>query len=266
MRDVRALVRAAWLTAASYRFGMIMSVAGLVAVLLPLYFIANALQSTMQATIGSEASQYFAFVAIGAAVFSLISTCATALPSALDGAISRGTFEAMLGTPARVRSICAGLMGYPLMWALLRAVIVVSAAVVLGARLSWRGLPAGALVLGLTMFSYVGCGLILGALILVFRTTGFATTAFLTGSMFLGGVYYPAKVIPSWISNLSSLFPLTYGLRALRQLVLRGSSLMSVAADLEKLIALSVIFVAVGSVLFALSLRYARRAGTLASY
>ena len=266
MRDVRALIRAAWLTAASYRFGMVMSIAGLVAVLLPLYFIANALQSTMQGTIGSEASQYFAFVAIGAAVFSLISTCATALPAALDSAINRGTFEAMLGTPARVRSICAGLMGYPVIWAILRATIVVSAAILLGARLSWHGLPAGVLVLGLTMLSYIGFGLILGALVLAFRTTGFATTAILTGSMFLGGVYYPTKVIPSWISNVSNLLPLTYGLRALRQLVLRDASLVSVTPDIEKLVALSIVLLAIGAGLFAVSLRYARRAGTLASY
>jgi ABC-2 type transport system permease protein len=245
---------------------MIMSIAGLVVVLFPLYFIANALQPTMQGAIGNEANQYFAFVAIGAAVFSLASTCATALPSALDGAISRGTFEAMLGTPARVRSICAGMMGYPLLWGMLRATIVVGAAILLGARLSWHGLPAGVLVLALTMLSYVGFGLIFGALILAFRTTGFATTAVLTGSMFLGGVYYPTKVIPSWISNLSSVFPLTYGLRALRQLVLRDASLFSVATDIEKLVGLSLLLLAVGAGLIAVSLRYARRAGTLASY
>jgi len=266
MREVRALIRAAWLTASSYRVGMALSLLGLAAVVLPLYFIAGALQPTMQGAISSEARQYFAFVAVGAAVFSLLSTCATALPGALDGAIARGTFEAMLGTPARLRAICAGLMGYGVLWSILRATILLVAAIALGAEVVWNGVPLGIVVVALTMLSYAGIGLALSALVLVFRTTGPATTAFLTASMFLGGVYYPTQVIPSWIRDIASFLPITYGLRALRQLVLRGDSFTAVLGDLEILSLMTVLSVAVGAALFSAALRYARRAGTLAGY
>ena len=266
MREARALVRAAWLTASSYRVGMALSLLSLTAVVLPLYFISNALQPTMQGAIGPEARQYFAFVAVGAAVFSLLSTCATALPGALDGAIARGTFEAMLGTPARVRSICAGLMGYGVLCSILRAVILLLAAVALGARVVWNGVPLGVLVVALTMLSYAGVGLALSALVLVFRTTGPTTTAFLTASMFLGGVYYPTQVIPSWIREIASFLPITYGLRALRQVVLRGDSFSAVLADIEMLSVMTVLSVALGWALFSAALRHARRMGTLAGY
>ena len=266
MREVRALVRAAWLTARSYRVGMALSLLSLAAVVLPLYFIANALQPTMQASIGPEARQYFAFVVVGAAVFSLLSTCATALPSALDGAIARGTFEVMLGTPARLRAICAGLMGYSVLWAMLRAGILVAAAGALGARIVWHSVPLGIAVLALTMLSYAGVGLVLSALVLVFRTTGPLATGFLTASMFLGGVYYPTNVIPSWIRDVASLLPITYGLRALRRLVLRGDPLAAVARDLAMLTVMTALSIAVGVALFYVALRHARRAGTLSSY
>ena len=266
MREVRALVRAAWLTASSYRVGMVLSLLSLAAVVLPLYFISNALQPTMQGAIRPEARQYFAFVAVGAAVFSLLSTCATALPGALDGAIARGTFEAMLGTPARLRAICAGLMGYGVLWSLLRAVILLLAAVILGARVVWTGVPLGIVVVALTMLSYAGAGLALSALVLVFRTTGPTTTAFLTASMFLGGVYYPTHVIPSWIRDIASFLPITYGLRALRQVVLRGDSFAAVSSDVAVLSVMTVLSMALGAALFSAALRHARRAGTLASY
>lgn len=266
MREARALVRAAWLTASSYRVGMVVSLLSLVAVVLPLYFIANALQPAMQGAIGAESRQYFAFVAVGAAVFSLLSTCATALPGALDGAIARGTFEAMLGTPARLRAICVGLMGYGVLWSILRAAILLLAAVALGARVVWNGVPLGIVVVALTMLSYAGVGLALGALVLVFRTTGPATTAFLTASMFLGGVYYPTHVIPSWIRDIASVLPITYGLRALRQLVLRGDSFSAVLGDLEVLSVMAMLSVALGAGLFSATLRHARRAGTLSVY
>lgn len=266
MREARALIRAAWLTAASYRVGMVFSLLGLVAVLLPLYFIANALQPTMQVAIGPEARQYFAFVVVGAAMFSLLSTCATALPSALDGAIARGTFEVMLGTPARLSAICSGLMGYGLLWAMLRAGILVATAVALGAQIMWHSVPLGLLVLAVTMLSYVGAGLALSALVLVFRTTGPLTAGFLTASMFLGGVYYPTQVIPSGIRDVASVLPITYGLRALRQIVLRGYTVTAVAHDLEMLTIMAALLLAVGAALFHIALRHARRSGTLSSY
>jgi ABC-type polysaccharide/polyol phosphate export permease len=266
MRESLALIRASWLTQSSYRMGMIVSLFGLVFVLLPLYFIANALQPTMQHTIAAEARQYFGFVVLGAVCFSLASTCTTALPSALEGAIGKGTLEAILGTPARLVAVCVGLMGYGVMWALVRAAILIAVAMALGADVVWRAAPAGAAVVILTMLSYVGLGLIFSAFILLFRTTGPIPTLVLTASMFLGGVYYPASVIPSWIRNLAEFLPLTYGLRAIRRLVLRGEALSTVAPDIFMLIMMTTASVAAGVGLFYFALRRARRNGALSSY
>jgi ABC-2 type transport system permease protein len=266
MRESWALIRATWLTAASYRVAMLVSLLGLVFALLPLYFIASALQSTMQHTISGEAHQYFGFVVLGAICFSLASSCTTSLPSAIDGAIGRGTLEAMLGTPARVAAICVGLIGYGVLWAFLRAAILLAVAVWLGAAVVWHGVPLGFVVLLLTMLAYAGLGLIFAAMVLVFRTTGPLTTVVLTTSMFLGGVYYPTSVIPSWIREVAALFPLTYGLRALRQIVLRGDSLGHVARDVQMLAVMTTASLAVGTLAFSFALRRSRRAGTLSSY
>jgi ABC-type polysaccharide/polyol phosphate export permease len=266
MRESLALIRASWLTQSSYRMGMIVSLLGLIFVLLPLYFIANALQPTMQHTIAAEARQYFGFVVLGAVCFSLASTCTTALPSALEGAIGKGTLEAILGTPARLVAVCVGLMGYVVIWAMVRATILLTVAMALGADIVWRAAPAGAAIVLLTMLSYVGLGLIFSALILLFRTTGPIPTLVLTASMFLGGVYYPASVIPSWIRNVAEFLPLTYGLRAIRRIVLRGEAISTVAPDVFMLIMMTTVSVAAGVGLFYFALRRARRNGTLSSY
>jgi len=266
MREAWALVRSSWLTAASYRIGMLMSLLGLSAVLLPLYFIANALQPTMNQTIAAEAHQYFGFVVLGAITFSLITSCSTSLSSALDGAIGRGTFEVILGTPARLSAICVGLMGYGVLWALLRGAILFAVAVLLGLSVVWKAVPLGSVLLALTMLSYVGIGLIFAALVLAFRTTGPLSAVVLTASMFLGGVYYPTQVIPSWIRDLGAVIPLTYGLRAMRQVVLRGDPITAVARDVGILAGITVVTLVLGVAAFSLALRHARRAGTLSSY
>lgn len=266
MREARALIRSAWLTASSYRVGMLVSLLGLAVVLLPLYFIAGALQPTMQQTIAAEARQYFGFVVLGAVCFSLASACTTALPTAVDGAIGRGTFEAILGTPARLTAICSGLMGYAVIWAIVRAALLLAVAAVLGADIVWRAAPAGLMVLLLTMLSYVGLGLVFSALVLMFRTAGPLPAVVLTASMFLGGVYYPASVIPSWIRELTSFLPLTYGLRALRRMVLRGESMTAVAPDIAMLSGMTLVSLAAGAALFYFALQRARRNGNLSSY
>lgn len=266
MREAWALVRSSWLTAKSYRIGMVMSLIGLSAVLLPLYFIANALQPIMHQTIAAEAHQYFGFVVLGAITFSLTTGCTTSLASALDGAIGRGTFEVILGTPARLGAICVGLAGYGVLWALLRGAILFAVAVLLGLSVVWKAVPIGAVLLALTMLSYVGIGLVFAALILAFRTTGPLSAAVATASMLLGGVYYPTQVIPSWIRDLGAVIPLTYGLRAIRQVVLRGDPVTAVARDVGILAGITVVTLVLGVAAFALALRHARRAGTLSSY
>jgi ABC-type polysaccharide/polyol phosphate export permease len=60
--------------------------------------------------------------------------------------------------------------------------------------------------------------------------------------------------------------PLTYGLRALRGLLLEGASPAAVAGDVAVLAAFAAALLAAGALVFAAALRYARGAGTLAQY
>ena len=87
-----------------------------------------------------------------------------------------------------------------------------------------------------------------------------------TVSALLGGVYYPTKVIPSWIQAVSDFVPLTYGLRALRGTFLQGQSISQVLPDILILSGLAAALLSTSWLAFLWSLRHARRAGTLAQY
>src|SRR5438094_10557389 len=154
MREIGALVRASWLTETSYRMNMLFSLASLVFMVVPLYFVANALQSTMAPRISSEGTQYFAFALIGATIYTFIAACTTALPSALASAIGKGTLEAFLGTPSSLPSLFIGMSGYSVAWAFLRATIMIGAGVVLGAHLAWSALPGAVIILLLLVLAY----------------------------------------------------------------------------------------------------------------
>jgi ABC-type multidrug transport system permease subunit len=79
-------------------------------------------------------------------------------------------------------------------------------------------------------------------------------------------VYYPTQVIPSWLHAVSTALPLTYGLRALRRVVLEGASLRAVAPELGILLALAALLGASSAVAFARAMRDARRRGSLGQY
>jgi ABC-2 type transport system permease protein len=127
-------------------------------------------------------------------------------------------------------------------------------------------MPGALLIGGLIVLAYVPFGILGAAAVLAFRTTGPLPAVVLTGSAFLGGVYYPTEVIPSWLEQLSAVIPLTYGLRALRRTFLEGLPLGSVSGDLAILVGFIVVLMGASVLLFGKALKYARRTGSLALY
>ena len=103
-------------------------------------------------------------------------------------------------------------------------------------------------------------------MVLAFRTRGPLPQLVLLLSSFLGGVYYPTTVIPGWIESISAFVPLTYGLSALRAVLLEGRSIMTVGREISILIAITVTSLIASTIAFRAALRYARKVGNLAQY
>jgi ABC-2 type transport system permease protein len=67
---------------------------------------------------------------------------------------------------------------------------------------------------------------------------------------FPSGAFYPVESYPKWLVQLSSADPLTYGLRALRNLLLRGAAPQTVYADWLFLLTFTVVCGVLTKVLF----------------
>ncbi len=266
MTRVAALARANWITFASYRVQLLTSVAALLVTVVPLYFVAGALQPVMGHAIQAEAPTAFGFILVGMAALSLVSTAVAALPQQVAQGISTGTLEALLATPTSLPSLFVGMVTFNLEWASVRTVLFVAAGWVLGAQLVAGRLGAALVILVLLVAVHFAFGLLAAACVIAFRTAASIPKAVLFVSGLLGGVYYPTHVIPSWLQSASALLPLTYGLRALRRVLLQGQSLASVASDVGMLAAFGVLLTLIGTVAMAAALRYARSRGTLAQY
>jgi ABC-2 type transport system permease protein len=266
MRSVLALARAAWLTAVSYRLATLLSFAAVLASIVPIYFIADAVQGVAAASIRQEGGDYFGFIVFGLASVYIVSAAVSAVPGALAGSIGNGTFEALLVTRTSWPAILLGLAAYPAIQAALRATVLLASASVLGVEFRWAMAPAVLVIVALTVAAYAGVGLVAGASILVFRTAGPLIPAVIGLSGLLGGAYYATSVVPGWLQSLTHLIPLSYALRASRMLLMGGASIGEVTSDVQMLALFAAALLALGGGSFLLALSRAQRTGTLSQY
>jgi len=276
MRSALALVRVSFLTAASYRFAMFVSVASLALQIVPTYFIGRTLDPFMAPAIQGQGSDYFGFLVVGTIAYLLLAASVDALPRALERGIATGTLELIFSTPSSTPSLLVGLTGYELLWTATRCLVVLGAAATFGFHAHWSRVPEAMVILGLVVATYFGLGMVAGALIIAFRRTAALQTIVIVGSAMFGGVTYPPALVgtalsrysdaPAWIGRLTEVIPLTYGLRAVRQVTIDGAPFRAVLADVGMLSIFCIVFLTLGSLAMTYALRRARAEGTLSQY
>jgi ABC-2 type transport system permease protein len=260
------MVRASWVIAKSYKLNLVLSIGALFFTTLPFYFAANALQPMMGGVVKAQGGDYFGFVLLGLVSISLLSTSLTGVYSSVSGSVTSGWLEAQLSTSTSMPVLLVGMSAYDFLWTLLRVSVLLLYGWALGAHVHWSGLPLAVPVLLLLCVAYFGLGLVLASMFLAFRTIGPAQSVIVTASVLLGGAYYPTETIPSWIQALSTMIPMTYGLRAVRKLVLDGAAFSAVAGDVAVMGAFAVLLLAFGALMFHAAFDHSRRRGTLSQY
>ena len=95
MFRILAFVRQDLRTAFSYRLNALFSVAGLLATVVPVYFVAKVLQPVMAKSIQAEGGEYFAFVLVGMVGLRLAMAGVNSLPTTFWSSIRTGTLESL---------------------------------------------------------------------------------------------------------------------------------------------------------------------------
>jgi ABC-2 type transport system permease protein len=265
-RAIGALTKASWFHAKSYRLALATQLGALVFTIVPIYFVANALQPAMAETIAHEAKQFFPFVLVGWVATMFMTAGLTNLQTAVSGGIANGFFESLLVTRTPVPVVLVGLSSYGTILAVVRATVMMVGGWMLGASIAWKQLAPALLLIALVFAVYWGIGLLAGAMIIAFRSSGPLIPVVTAVSIFFGGVYYPVSSIPSWLRSIADVTPMAYGLRALRRVLLLGEGMVSVSLDVAILASMGFLSVMIGAVAVVAALRYARKAGTLGTY
>jgi len=231
------------------------------AVSLTLFYYVSRLVTSKQ--VGSP-DQYYAFVVVGLIIFGVLTSTLSTPVATLRAELQAGTFERMVLSPfGPVRAI-ASLLLFPLALALVVGVgSLLYAAIVFGLELRWATVPLAVPAAALGALAFAPFGLVMAALVVLFKQTNAGATLVITGVTLLAGVYFPVALLPNWIEWTSQVQPFTPAVDLLRNLLV-GTHLPDPAwVELLKLVGFTAAMLPLSLLCLRAAVARARRQGTI---
>ncbi len=249
--------------ALSYRLQFIFQFVVVVVTVFILYFVSQLIRVTPTL---EQYGGYLPFAIIGLAVSSYFQTGFSSFAGAIRNEQMAGTLEALLMTPTRIPTIVIASSVWDFLWATAVAVTyLLTAQMVLGIDLQGNGALAFALLV-LTTLIFASLGVISASFVMVFKRGDPIGLVIGSVSTLLGGVFYPVSALPEWVQTISHLLPITYGLEALREVLLRGATFSGVWRDVLVLVIFAAVFVPLSLLCFKKAVARAKREGSLLQY
>jgi len=174
-----------------------------------------------------------------------------------------GTLPLVLATPANRLPLFVGrAMVHVLDGLVSVAISFVFAAFVFRVDFSHADPSALAVAVLLTSFTMAGFGLLIGGFSFHFRNPMVFANIFTFILLIFCGVNFSVGALPTLVQPISYVFPLTYGINAARQAI-NGTSLLNISPILAQELAVGLVSMALGYLLFESFERSARKTGKM---
>ena len=183
-------------------------------------------------------------ILIGAALFF---SCLGGPIAVIVGERERRTLRRLLVTPVRASSYFLGVAVAHSVIALVQALIVYGIAAAFGGRFH-GSLLLGALIVGLSVVSFVGMGFVFGAHFSR-RTEDVngPVAAFGVPLLVLGGTFFPPEMLPPFLLKLAQLDPIYHMNMALKPVSALGAGAADIAPHLALLAGFAIVALALGT-------------------
>jgi ABC-2 type transport system permease protein len=103
-----------------------------------------------------------------------------------------------------------------------QALLLLILAPLVGVSLHWANIPEMLGFMLLLAFTISGLGLLIASLMKSLESFGLLMQLLVFPMFFLSGAFFPLKTVPFWMKALSTINPLTYGVDAIREILLRS--------------------------------------------
>jgi ABC-2 type transport system permease protein len=140
-----------------------------------------------------------------------------------------GFLKEVLVAPIPRTAIALGKTAGAATIASVQALILLGLAPVIGVELHAARIPLLILYMLMLSLAVSGLGLLIASMMKTTESFGIVIQILIFPMFFLSGAFFPLTEVPRWMAVLSNLNPLTYGVDAFRQIVLRGDIPRAVA-------------------------------------
>jgi ABC-2 type transport system permease protein len=267
LRKAFAFIRRDFIEETSYKFAFFLQFFGIFISVLIFYFLSRLFGAAAVPYLKPYGGDYFSFVLIGVAFTNYLEVSLNSFSSSIRNAQMTGTLEAILVTQTEIPTIIISSSLYSFIWTSFRVIVYLLIGVFLfDVNISQANFAGAGVILLLTITTFSSIGIISASFIMVLKKGDPLASLFSGLSWFLGGVYYPIAVLPSWLRRLSYLIPLTYSLEGMRFALLKGYSLRALSPNIVALGAFSLIMLPLGVFSFRFAVNKAKRDGSLTHY
>lgn len=235
----------------------------------PIYFMGKAFSTNGQAlgfAAYSGTTDYMSFILLGTVLTNFIMTVFWGMGYALKNDMDAGVLESNWLTPVpRLLILIGRTLSSLLVTAITSAVMLALGAALFGFQptgSTWAAfLTAIPMLIGL-----YGFGFAFAAVVLLMReaNTLVDVSSFLVQGF--TGTTFPVKSLPTWLIPIALILPLTYGLDAVRGLLLRTETLLPLPLEITILIVFMFVMVWFGAWVFHRVERRVRTLGTLGQH
>ncbi len=172
--------------------------------------------------------------------------CMFGMGESLAGERERGELARLFMTPTNVATVVGGKIISKLTIEVVRAIILIIAAIVLFGIVIKGSMLLTMLVLILGALCFVGFGIMISARVSTQEDYMQMVMPITMPMMFVSGVFYPIETMPWIFQKLAYFFPLTYVNDALRAVMLKGVGIGAIWVDIAVLLGFTALFFALG--------------------
>ncbi|HUE99152.1 MAG TPA: ABC transporter permease [Anaerolineales bacterium] len=235
----------------------------------PVYFMGKAFSVNGQA-LGFEAysgtSDYMSFILLGTVLSNFILTVFWGMGYALKNDMDAGVLESNWLTPVpRLLILIGRTLTSLLTTAITSLIMLLLAAALFGFQPTGNTLAAFLTALPMLIGLY-GFGFAFAGIVLLMRE---ANTLVDVGSFLVqgfSGTNFPVQSLPAWLIPIALALPLTYGLDAVRGLLLQTQTILPINVEITLLIVFMFVMLWFGSWVFYRVERRVRTLGTLGQH
>lgn len=194
--------------------------------------------------------KYIDFLVPAVLAMTIMFSCMMGMGASISGERETGELARLFMTPTSVSTVIGGKIIGKLSVELIRAVILLIAAIVLFGISVKGGIPQTFVLLLIGALCFVGFGIMISATAKTQEDYAQMIMPFSMPMMFISGVFYPVETMPWIFQKVAYICPLTYLNDAMRAVMIQGHELGDVWVDILVLIGFTLLFFILGVVRF----------------